>query len=81
MANGCIAAVRPRAHAKKHRTPITTTPRRRFLAEWSRVLSRARILRTRLPELSPAPAVDSAMADWLADGEALAVVLAATTLG
>ena len=79
MATGCIAAVRPYAHAKKHRSP--STPRRRLLSDWSRLLCRARVLRTRLPELSPAPAVDWAVANWLADGEALAVVLAATTLG
>ncbi len=79
MATGFIAVVHPRVHAKKYRPITAATPRRRLLAEWSRLLGRARHLRTRLPELSGAPAVDSAVGDWLADGEALALVLAATT--
>ncbi len=41
MANGYIAVVRPRAHVKKHSPTTAATPRRRLLAEWSRVLALA----------------------------------------
>ena len=79
MASAVISAAHPHAHAKKHRPPTPTTPRRQVLAEWTRLLGRARTLRTRLPELAPSPAVDAVVRDWLAEGEAIAIVLAATT--
>ena len=75
MAGRNIASVRGPAHAKyRPRTP--STPRRRLLAGWTRVLSRARSLR---PDLATSPETDAALRDWIADGEALAVALAATT--
>ena len=76
MATSVIAAVRHRAHVKKHRPQTPSTPRRRYLSDWSRLLGRARALRLRLPN----PALDHAMAEWLLNGEVLAVALAATTL-
>ncbi len=79
MATSVIAAVRPRSYAKKYRLIISATPRRQILAEWTRLLGRARHLRTRLPELSGVASVNDAVGDWLVDGEAIAIVLAATT--
>ena len=78
MANAAYSVSAPR-RARKFRPPTPQTPRRLLLGDWAKLFRRARALRARLPELSGGKALDAAVADWLTEGEALAVVMAATS--
>jgi hypothetical protein len=48
-----------------------------LLADWSRLLYTGRKLKARLPEATDDRAIVGAVESWLADGEALAIALAA----
>ncbi len=74
-----ISSVSAPRRARKFRPATPLTPRRRLLGAWSKLFRRARSLRARLPELSGGKALDAAVDEWLTEGEALAVVMAATS--